>query len=131
MKKLLVCFLIAIAFGSLCTAAYCAEGTAPIYVIGQDVQSIDDFMAALKNQAPFAANIYPQGIMVYTAINDMRGLWGPVDQGAGVNDADQSLKEYPQMQMVQVGLFIRYMLNEIVHGSFDNNIDQLGKWIKN
>ncbi len=97
----------------------------PIFVIGQEVQSIHDYMEATKRNAD-----QPDGFMVYTAINDIRGLWEPVDQGAGINYADQLLKEYPKISVIQIGLYMRYMLKETLNGSFDKTIDQLGEWIK-
>jgi len=127
MKKLYICLLIAVICGSFGVVISSAQGNNPIFVVGQDIQSINDFMAALKLSAK---EVYPEGFMVYTAINDIRGLSEPVDQGAGINYADQLLQKYPQVRVIQIGLFMRYMLNEIVHGSFDNNIDQLGQWIK-
>jgi len=120
MKLFLNILLLLNLFSSL---AYCSDR--PIFVIGQDVQSIHDYMVASKN-----ATDQPDGFMVYTAINDMRGLWEPVDQGAGTNYADQILKEYPQMRVIQIGLYMRYMLKETLNGSFDKTIDRLGEWIK-
>ena len=97
------------------------------FLIGQDVKSINDYITALKS-VPSAR--YPDGFMVYTAINDLSGLSVAVDHGAGVNDADQLIQKYPKFQIVQIGLFMRYMLSEVIRGSFDDNIDQLAQWIK-
>ncbi len=107
-----------------------AQDIKPVWVIGQDTSSINDFMSTLSSSS--STDIpFPNGMMVYTAINDLRGLSQEVDHGAGINHADQTLQQYPQMQIVQIGLFMRYMLKEIPQGAFDTNIEQLGEWIKN
>lgn len=93
-----------------------------IFVIGQDVPSINDFSSALKDA--------PDGCMAYTAINDLRGLSEPVDHGAGVNNIDELIRIHPEYQVIQIGLYMRFMLKEIVQGGLDQNIIQLGKWIK-
>ncbi len=124
MKKSNIWLVALIIFGSLYPLAHGEDSRDSIFVIGQDNKSIADYMVAMSQGKS------PNGIMVYTAINDLRGLSQPVDQGAGVNYADELLHKYPQMQVVQIGLYMRYMLNEIVQGSFDKNIDLLGEWIK-
>ncbi len=101
-----------------------------IFLIGQDVRSIDDFMAALKDFPSTKELHTPDGIMAYTAINDVRGLSEPVDHGAGVNYTDELFRKYPKVQIVQIGLYMKYMLKEVVQGGLDENINQLGQWIK-
>ena len=110
MKRLFL-FLCAILISSQAFAA-----DKPIFVIGQDITSINDYMDSTKNEKS------PDGFMVYAAINDMRGLWEPVDQGAGTNYADQLIQKYPKMKVIQIGLFMRYMLNETAKGTFDQSI---------
>jgi hypothetical protein len=102
----------------------------PLLVIGQDSKSISDFFTALE---PFVAAgdiSFPDGIMAYTAISDLRGLSEPVDHGAGVNYVDELLKKYPTIQIVQLGLYMRYALDDIARGLLDNNIDELSQWIE-
>lgn len=101
-----------------------------IFVIGQDVQSISDFYSALKNNPDVHPSRYPDGIMVYTAINDLRGLSEPVDHGAGVNHADLLLQKYPDIKVLQIGLYMKHMLKEVVKGAFDENILKLAEWIR-
>ena len=103
----------------------------PTFLIGQDVQSIDDFLAALKTSPSVKDIHYPNGIMAYTAINDVRGLSESVDHGAGVNFVDESLQKYPVSQVVQIGLYMKFMLKEVVSGGLDDNITKMGRWIKN
>ncbi len=100
------------------------------YLIGQDVTSIDDFFAAIKSSPSDKKFPSPTGIMTYTAINDLRGLAEPVDHGAGVNNANDLLSKYPQLEIVQIGLYMKYMLKEVVAGNLDDNISRLGLWIK-
>ncbi|MBF0388009.1 MAG: hypothetical protein HQL20_09190 [Candidatus Omnitrophica bacterium] len=102
-----------------------------IFIVGQDTQSINEFLSSLKNFPGIQDSHYPDGFMVYTAINDLRGLSDQVDQGAGVNFTDELIRAYPQYRVIQIGLFMRYMLKEVVSGGLDQNISQLGQWIIN
>ncbi|MDD3066032.1 MAG: hypothetical protein PHT24_07230 [Endomicrobiaceae bacterium] len=104
--------------------------TKPIFVIGQDSQSIEEFFSSLK-QFNIKEISYPDGIMVYTSINSISGLDEPSYNGAGVNYADDMIKNYPDIKVVQIGLYMKDMLDEVINGSFDDNIDKLGTWIKN
>ena len=127
-----VALLISLVLGGILAAAARTEAEdSPVFVIGQDVQSIMDYQEALKDYAAIKEIHDPDGIMVYTAINDLRGLAEPVDHGAGVNHADALIQKYPQIKVVQIGLYLKFMLNEIVAGGLDENIVQLGEWIKN
>lgn len=101
-----------------------------VFVIGQDSQSIEDFFSSLK-QFNIKEISYPDGIMVYTSINSISGLDEPSYNGAGTNYADDMLKKYPDIKVVQIGLYMKDMLDEVINGSFDENIDKLGTWIKN
>jgi len=101
-----------------------------IFIIGQDVQSINDYLASLNKISGAKGIDYPDGFMAYVAINDLRGLSEPVDQGAGINFTDELIQTYPKCQVIQIGLYMRYMLKEIVSGGLDNNIIRLGQWIK-
>lgn len=116
----------------LVSCGYAREaGHSPIFVVGQDVQSIKDYFSSLKRFSGTKGAHYPDGFMSYTAINDLRGLFDPVDQGAGVNYTDDLISTYPQCQVIQIGLYMRYMLKEVVGGGLDGNIIKLGRWIKN
>ncbi|MDD5022462.1 MAG: hypothetical protein PHR82_10105 [Endomicrobiaceae bacterium] len=109
-----------------------AEGAknSPVFVIGQDSQSIEEFFSSLK-QFNIKEISYPDGIMVYTSVNSVNGLDEPSYNGAGINYADDLLKKYPDIKVVQIGLYMKDMLDEVINGSFDENIDKLGLWIKN
>lgn len=104
--------------------------TKPVFVIGQDNQSIEDYFSSLKESSATAVS-YPDGIMVYTSIDSVSGLNEPSYNGAGINYADDMLKKYPDIKVVQIGLYMKYMLDEVINGTFDQNIDKLGLWIKN
>src|SRR3989338_3298507 len=130
MKKRLILFIIFCLFAADRSAFSRSEENTPTYVIGQDTQSIDDFLAALRN-FPSTKNIhYPDGIMAYTAINDLRGLFDPVDHGGGINYVDELFQKYSQIRVVQIGLYMKYMLKEVIGRKLDKNIDRLGQWIK-
>ena len=101
-----------------------------IFVVGQDVQSIKDYFSSLKKFSEIKSIHYPDGFMAYTAINDLRGLFDPVDQGAGINYTDDLIRICPQCHIIQIGLYMRYMLKEVVGGGLDQNILKLGEWIK-
>lgn len=107
-----------------------AVGQQPIFVIGQDIRSIDDYMSFLRESSFKETTLYPQGFMVYTAINDPRGLSEPVDHGAGINHADDTIAKYPNMRVVQIGLYMKHMLKLIAKGELDQNIRSIGQWIK-
>jgi hypothetical protein len=95
-----------------------------VLVIGQDNQSIVDYVEATHGRTS------PDGIMAYTAINDLSGLSEAADHGAGVNHVDDLLGKYPDLRVVQLGLYMRYMLEAVVQGHLDDNIDRLGEWIR-
>ena len=129
--RTVISFLTIFFLASISHANTSANDHKPIFVVGQDVQSINDFFSSLRN-LPNTKNIhYPDGFMAYTAINDLRGLSESVDQGAGVNYTDELIRNYPQCRIIQIGLYLKYMLKEIVGGGLDQNIVQLGRWIKN
>ncbi|MDD5022136.1 MAG: hypothetical protein PHR82_08440 [Endomicrobiaceae bacterium] len=118
-------------FNILLTSSFAESGkNSPVFVIGQDSQSIEEFFSSLK-QFNIKEISYPDGIMVYTSINSVSGLDEPSYNGAGINYADDLLKKYPDIKVVQIGLYMKDMLDEVINSSFDENIDKLGVWIKN
>ncbi len=133
MKKIrfiLIVVLIAYFLGSFTREGYSRE-PASIYVVGQDTESISDFLLALNDFSERNAAVNPDGFMAYTAINDIRGLSEPVDHGAGMNCVDDLFQKYPRFPIVQIGLYMKYMLKEVLTGGLDQNIDKIGEWIKN
>ena len=127
-KKLFYALLL---FTFLLSLSFAESGkNSPVFVVGQDSQSIEEFFASLK-QFNIKEIFYPDGIMVYTSVNSVNGLDEPSYNGAGINYADDLLKKYPDIKVVQIGLYMKDMLDEVINGSFDNNIDKLGTWIKN
>jgi len=129
--RAVITFFIFYFFTSISNIDAKAINYSPIFVVGQDVRSINDFLSSLKEFSGTKDIDYPDGFMAYTAINDLRGLSEPVDQGAGINYTDELIREHPQSQIIQIGLYMRYMLKEVVGGGLDQNIIQLGQWIKN
>ncbi|MBF0595485.1 MAG: hypothetical protein HQL22_11045 [Candidatus Omnitrophica bacterium] len=128
MRLILVFLVIVSALACFCGTI--SADRASIFVVGQDVESIKDYYSSFGDYSARGKVRFPDGIMAYTAINDVRGLADPVDQGAGVNCVDHLLREYPGIKVVQIGLYIKFMLKEIVSGELDGNIDKIGEWIK-
>lgn len=130
-KRFLISFLLALsAFGIFIFLLKADNPQVPILIIGQDVRSIDDYMAFISKAGLNNTPLDPKGFMVYTAINDPRGLSEPVDHGAGINHADAMIKKYPQFDIVQIGLYLKYMLALIPQGELDRHIDEISQWIK-
>jgi len=102
-----------------------------VFIIGQDIQSIGDYLLHFQHFEGINDAHYPDGMMAYTAINDPRGLSESVDHGAGVNFVDGLIQAYPEYNIIQIGLYMRHMLKEVTSGGLDGNIFKIGDWIKN
>jgi hypothetical protein len=88
--------------------------------IGQDKDTVSDYVQATGHT--------PTGVMVYTSIQEARGLDEPVDYGSGILHAQVIVDKYPQAS-IQIGLYMVGALEEILKGQFDSNIDKIGTWI--
>ena len=141
MKKLLndccviffkLLFIIGLLVFSFDRYAQAAESK-PIFIVGQDTQAITDYCSYLQKHYGADDARYPDGFMIYTAINDPdpRGLSTLVDHGAGINYADGLIRTYPNTHIIQIGLYMREMLKATAKGNMDENITHLGQWIKN
>lgn len=128
-KLLLIVGLLIFSFGSYAQATE----SKPIFIVGQDTQSITDYCSYIQKQDKANDPRYPDGFMVYMAINDpdSRGLSKLVDHGAGRNYADELIRAYPTTHIIQIGLYMREMLKATAKGNMDQNITHLGQWIKN
>lgn len=89
--------------------------------VGQDRESINAYSREL--------NVVPAGVMFYTSIEILSGVNEPADHGAGFQDADYLLKEYPD-SVLQIGLYMVGTLQDVVDGKYDDNIQRFGEWLK-
>ena len=89
--------------------------------VGQDLNSIQNYLKKVDKN--------PDGFMVYTSVSDIRGLFEPVDQGAGVQNAQFLLKKHPRAKF-QIGLYMVDNLKAVTGGTWDKNLETLARWIK-
>lgn len=92
-----------------------------LLVIGQDIDSIEEYIKTTQ--------IIPAGFMVYTSVNRAEGLDEPVDFGNGISHAQFLVEKYSNT-IIQIGLYMCGILEEICSGDFDENIDRIGAWIQ-
>jgi len=92
-----------------------------LLIIGQDVNTIDTYVVD--------AGVIPGGFMVYTSVQNMEGIYSPVDYGAGVGHFQYLIDHYPNT-VIQIGLYMVDALDGVIEGLYDENIDKLGEWIK-
>jgi len=92
-----------------------------LLLIGQDRDTIARYVNATGNT--------PAGTMLYTSIQDVKGLEEPIEYGSGPEDGNALLQNYPN-SVVQVGLYMVDGLNGTISGTYDTNLRVLARWIK-
>lgn len=92
-----------------------------LLIIGQDRETIDEYVKGI--------GIIPAGFTVYTSIQEVEGLYSPVNRGGGVQYLQYLIERYPGT-VLQIGLYMVGALDEVTKGKYDTNIDMLGRWIK-
>lgn len=92
-----------------------------LLLIGQDKDTIDRYVKSTGHN--------PVGLMVYTSVQEARGLWDAADYGSGVMHAQAIIDDYPGAA-IQIGLYMVDALQEILEGKFDSNLDKIAAWIK-
>lgn len=92
-----------------------------LLIIGQSKDSIDAYVADV--------GMIPGGFMVYTSVQEMDGIYSPVDYGGGVQYFQYLVEQYPNT-VIQIGLYMVNALNGVIEGQYDDNIDKLGEWIR-
>ncbi len=124
----LVCFTLALVVGLLASencrgAAFVPDVDRIILAIGQDVNSVSNYIAATGS--------VPGGIMSYTSTARAEGLTSPTNYGAGLVYA-QYFTGNPAFNqtVIQLGLYIDNDLQNIVSGARDGNLNIIGNWIK-
>ncbi|MBF0485591.1 MAG: hypothetical protein HQL16_03645 [Candidatus Omnitrophica bacterium] len=92
-----------------------------LLIIGQDKNTIENYIRNI--------GIVPGGFMLYTSVQSMDGLMAPADHGGGLQDARYLMGKYPNA-LVQLGLYMKEGLDDVLEGRFDKNIAALAKWLK-
>ncbi|MBD3264742.1 MAG: hypothetical protein GF375_06540 [Candidatus Omnitrophica bacterium] len=93
-----------------------------IFIVGQDNDTIEEY---INN-----TGTVPAGFMVYTSIQECKGIYLPVDYGSGPQCFQCLVEKYPNT-VIQLGLYMTGALEEILSHKYDKNIDKLSRWIKN
>ncbi len=96
------------------------DGNVLVFV-GQDKNTL----AQYKKEVDIA----PAGVMFYTSIQDMEGLYRSADKGGGVQNARWLTREFPDSAL-QIGLYMVNALDRVVTGVYDENIEKLAEFFK-
>ncbi|MDR1695090.1 MAG: glycoside hydrolase family 26 protein [Endomicrobium sp.] len=92
-----------------------------ILFAGQNNMSVSKYVKSVKT--------VPAGFMFYTALTDLNSLTKDTDFGAGETSGSFILKNYPKAA-VQIGLYLVNSLDNVIEGSLDAEIKELGDWMK-
>ncbi|MFC1708826.1 glycoside hydrolase family 26 protein [Candidatus Omnitrophota bacterium] len=93
-----------------------------LLIIGQYKEAIDTYVEELGH--------IPAGIAVYTSVQNAEGIYEAFDHGGGAQHLQYEVEKYPNAVM-QVGLYMVDVLEEIVSGKYDDNLEKIGTWVKN
>jgi Glycosyl hydrolase family 26 len=89
--------------------------------VGQDRDTIARYVRATRNT--------PGGTMLYTSIQEVKGLKGPKEYGSGPQDGKAILHSYPN-SVIQIGLYMVGGLENTITGTYDAHLKTLSQWIK-
>lgn len=92
-----------------------------LLLVGQDRDTILLYASATGNT--------PGGTMLYTSIQELKGLNGPNEYGSGPQDGQALLQSYPN-SVIQVGLYMVGALERTIAGKYDAHLKALARWIK-
>jgi len=92
-----------------------------LLIVGQDRDTISGYVAYVGD--------VPGGVMLYTSVQEARGLNSPADYGSGPQDGNALLQAYPY-SVIQVGLYMVDGLEKTAAGKYDANLKTLAGWIK-
>lgn len=93
-----------------------------LLMIGQDKDTVDEYVESTGH--------VPAGLMIYTSIQNVDGLFAEApDYGAGISHGQYFLEKYPH-SVIQIGLYMVGVLDDVLAGSYDKNIKKLGEWIR-
>ena len=120
--NLILCLLIM----APCPALAVSNSFAPpsgktLLLVGQDRNTISRYVRATGS--------IPGGTMLYTSIQEMKGLEESYEYGSGPQDGKALLRSYPK-SVIQVGLYMVGGLNNTLAGTYDANLLSLAQWIK-
>jgi hypothetical protein len=105
-------------FLSACSGVFAQKER--LFFIGQQKDSIEGYLQEVG---------VPDGFMIYTSIQDVEGLDSSSDKGAGIQHAQEYVNKYPECHL-QLGLYLKNALSDILAGKYDANIFRLGEWIR-
>ncbi len=88
-----------------------------LFIIGQDNDTITDYLAAVDLPAP-------GGVTGYTSLERLEGLASAADYGAGTIHLDAAANQNPDSALI-LGLYLVDYLDEINDGEVDDRIDRL------
>ncbi len=92
-----------------------------LMIIGQDLNTIDQYVKD--------TGAVPSGVMLYTSIQELEGLTTSEDRGGGLQHAQKLATTYPD-SVLQIGLYMVGVLQQVADGVYDENIVKLADWIK-
>ena len=119
---LILCLLTLLPSSAIAASnAFAPPSGKTLLLVGQDRNTIGRYVRA--------TGIVPGGTMVYTSIQEMKGLDKPYEYGAGPQYGKALLHAYPN-SVVQVGLYMVFGLGNTVAGQYDGNLMKLAQWIK-
>jgi len=93
-----------------------------LLIVGQHKEAIDTYIKELGH--------VPAGFIVYTSVQQAEGIYEAFDHGGGAQHLQYEVKKYPNT-VIQVGLFMVDVLEPIIDGTYDDNLQKIGTWIKN
>ncbi len=92
-----------------------------LLIVGQHKEAIDTYIKELGH--------IPAGLMVYTSVQRAEGIYDGFDHGGGIQHLQYEVEKYPNTVM-QVGLYMVDVLEAIINGGYDDNLQKIGNWIK-
>lgn len=113
---LLCCFLFGHSVNAAPEDATLAPNNGVLFSIGQDVDSINDYVADLGQR--------PGGVANYVGIVQLDGLFSDADAGAGRNNVAELAAAFPDAALI-VGVSMNNQLGAVVAGNYNANIDTL------
>ncbi len=93
-----------------------------LLIVGQHKEAIDTYIKELRH--------IPAGLIAYTSVQRAEGIYDAFDHGGGAQHLQYEVEKYPNTVM-QIGLYMVDVLEDIVTGTYDDNLEKIGKWIKN
>lgn len=93
-----------------------------LLIVGQHKEAIDRYIKELGH--------VPAGFIAYTSVQRAEGIYEAFDNGGGTQHLQYEIEKYPNT-VIQVGLYMVDVLEAIVNGTYDDNLQKIGTWIKN